>query len=53
MIAIQGNFYRISPSVKMNLIAPNETTPYAMVTFFHPEQHSNLQKIKSFKKYLS
>src|SRR5262249_23485397 len=36
LIAIDGKFYRIAPDGKMNLIADHETTPYAVVAFFHP-----------------
>lgn len=49
LIAYHGKFYRISPTGKMNLIPPTQTTPYAVVTFFKPTQHFKIKNISSYK----
>ncbi|MCW5589993.1 MAG: acetolactate decarboxylase [Legionellales bacterium] len=52
LIAIDGKFYRISPNGKMNLIPPSQTTPYAIVTFFKPTEHFNVDHITSYKQLI-
>jgi acetolactate decarboxylase len=53
MIAINGKFYRITPDGKMNFIPAAETTPYAMVTYFHPIISININNINSFKQLVN
>lgn len=48
LIAFNGKFYRIAPDGKMNIIPKSQTTPYAVVTFFHPTIHFNISNVKNY-----
>lgn len=50
--AIDGKFYRIAPDGSINLIPPNETTPYAIVTHFHAITSFDINNITSFKQLI-
>jgi acetolactate decarboxylase len=49
LIAIDGKFYRISPDGSMNIIPPEQTTPYAIVTHFTPQITFTLDDVTSLK----
>jgi acetolactate decarboxylase len=49
LIAIDGKFYRIAPDGKMNLISPEETTPFALVTHFKSKYSFKINKVSSLK----
>lgn len=48
LIAIDGKFYRIAPDGKMNIIPKTQTTPYAVVTFFHPTKTFKIKNITNY-----
>ena len=50
LIALDGQFYRISPTGKMNTIPDSQTTPYAMVTNFTEGAHFSIENIHSLKQ---
>ena len=49
LIAIDGDFYRIAPDGRMNIIPPEQTTPYAIVTHYKPQMTFMLHHIASMK----
>jgi acetolactate decarboxylase len=53
LIAIDGQFYRIDPQGKMNVIPNEQKTGYAIVTHFKPVSHFHVHGIKNFSQLVS
>ena len=49
LVAFNGKFFRIAPDGKTHLIPPEQTTPYAVVTFFKPEQEVEVSNVSCYE----
>lgn len=50
MVAIDGNFYQIESSGKLNPVNAKQIVPFAEVTFFKPTIHQTLANISNYEE---
>ncbi|OGT35329.1 MAG: alpha-acetolactate decarboxylase [Gammaproteobacteria bacterium RIFCSPHIGHO2_12_FULL_37_14] len=49
LVAVDGKFYQIEASGKLNLVSANQIVPFAEVTFFKPTMYSSVVDIVSYQ----
>jgi acetolactate decarboxylase len=47
MVAVDGKFFQVRPDGVPTRVQPNETTPFAAVTFFHPDLAFRVEGVTS------
>ncbi|MFA7254588.1 MAG: acetolactate decarboxylase [Candidatus Omnitrophota bacterium] len=50
MIVLDHAFYQVTPDGKAHLLRDEDTSPFATVTFFHPEQELSLGRVMGYKE---
>ncbi|MBS0359097.1 MAG: acetolactate decarboxylase [Proteobacteria bacterium] len=48
MVAVDGNFYQIDSNGKVTNVHPEQIVPFAVVTYFNPTMHKNLNNIANY-----